>query len=125
MWPLRCRTTLGLAIVLGCLCLGQSSGTTGVEGVILIGPASVGPAKAGAPLSVPFAHATFLVEGNGVSQSFTTDNEGRFRIVLNPGHYAVKRPGPKPAIGHFGPFSVEVVKGTMTKVEWECDSGTR
>ena len=119
------EVSMGHALKVAGLCIGLLLFGV-VCGFQLRGQGQTGAAaKAGAPLSVPFAHATFLVEGNGVSQSFTTDNEGRFRIVLNPGHYAVKRPGPKPAIGHFGPFSVEVVKGTMTKVEWECDSGSR
>src|SRR5260221_481670 len=98
MQPPRSRMTLGLVVVLACLSIGETSPTTGVEGIIMIGPTDAGPTKAGAPLSAPFANATFVVEGkDGASQSFTTDTEGHFRIFLSPGHYVVSRQGPKPA----------------------------
>ncbi len=92
----------------------------------MIGPAHAGPTKAGEPGSKPFASVTFEVksESGGVT-SFTTDEQGHFRISLAPGHYTAVREGPKPAIGHFGPFDVDVVAGKMTKIEWECDSGAR
>ena len=100
--------------------------STGLEGTITIGPAHVGPTKAGEPVSKPFADATFEVKSeSGVVTSFTTDDQGRFQISLAPGHYTAARQGPKPAIGHFGPFDVDVVAGKMTRVEWECDSGVR
>jgi hypothetical protein len=57
--------------------------------------------------------------------SFTTDDQGQFRIPLAPGHYIVSVKGRKLGIGHFGPFEVDVVSGKMTKVQWKCDSGIR
>ncbi len=105
---------------------GQAQTETGIEGTIKIGPAHAGPTKAGEPDSKPFATATFEVKSEkGVVTSFTTDDQGQFRISLAPGHYTVARQGPKPAIGHFGPFEVDVAAGIVTKVEWECDSGAR
>jgi hypothetical protein len=99
---------------------------TGLEGVIMVSPTSPGPLKVDAPVSAPFKNATFIVEGEkGVVTSFTTDDAGRFRISLAPGHYKVSRKGAKPAIGNFGPFEVNVVAGQMTKVEWDCDTGIR
>ncbi len=61
----------------------------------------------------------------GEVASFTTDNEGRFRIPLAPGHYRVSIKGKKGGIGRFGPFEVDVVPGKMANVQWECDSGIR
>jgi hypothetical protein len=57
--------------------------------------------------------------------SFTTDDQGRFRVPLAPGHYTVSKEGKKRGIGRFGPFPVDVVAGQMTKVAWECDTGIR
>lgn len=105
---------------------GQAQTGTGLEGTITIGPAHVGPTKLGEPVSKPFANATFEVKNDsGVVTSFTTDDQGRFQISLAPGHYTAAQKGPKPAIGHFGPFEVDVVAGKMTTVEWDCDSGVR
>lgn len=106
-------------------CSAQSSSQTGLEGVIRIGPTQAGPIKADTPASQPFPNASFVVQNDkGAVTSFTTDDQGAFRVSLEPGHYTVVKAN-KPAIGHFGPFPVEVVAGKMTKVEWECDSGIR
>ena len=103
-----------------------SGGESGIEGVITISPANPGPIRADAPGSVPLANATFVVEkNNGEVTSFTTDDQGRFRVSLPPGHYKVSIKGRKSSIGRFGPFEVDVVPGKMTRVQWECDSGIR
>jgi len=92
----------------------------------MISPTKPGPIRADAPGSQPLANATFVVEKEkGEVASFTTDDQGRFRISVSPGHYKVSIKGRKGGIGRFGPFEVDVVAGTMTKVHWECDSGIR
>jgi len=99
---------------------------TGIEGVITLGPTHGGPARVGVPDSKPFANATFVVEiKEGVVTSFATNDQGRFRISLAPGHYSVSLRDKKPKIGRYGPFDVDVVAGQMTKVAWGCDSGRR
>ena len=117
-----------LFVVLACLSseLTRAEPDTGLEGVVTISPTAPGPMKADAPASAPLPNITFMVESEtGTTTSFTTDDSGQFRILLKPGHYQISRKGPKPAIGHFGPFEADVVAGKMTKVEWECDVGTR
>ena len=75
---------------------------------------------------MPLANATFVVENKkGTATSFTTDDQGRFRISLAPGHYTVSLKDKKGGIGRYGPFDVDVVAGHMTKVEWQCDTGMR
>jgi hypothetical protein len=75
---------------------------------------------------VPLANATFAVEkNNGEAASFITDDQGRFRISLPPGHYKISIKGRKSSIGRFGPFEADVSRGKMTSVQWECDSGIR
>ena len=115
-----------LLVVFACFSLGQTKSETGLEGVIKISPTQPGPIRADAPDSQPIANTTFVAQNEkGAETTFTTDDSGRFRVSLEPGHYTVSRKGQKPAIGHFGPFNADVVAGKMTKVEWECDSGLR
>ena len=97
---------------------------TGIEGLITVGPIHGGPARIGVPDSKPLANITFLVENEkGSVAAFTTDVEGRFRILLAPGRYRVSRKNAQPKVGRYGPFDVDVVAGQMTKVAWYCDSG--
>jgi hypothetical protein len=104
----------------------QSGSETGIEGVITISPVQAGPVRADAPSSKPLANAGFAVKNQkGEVASFITDDQGRFRTALAPGHYKVSRKGRTSGIGKYGPFEVDVVAGQMTKVQWECDSGMR
>jgi hypothetical protein len=103
-----------------------AGGESGIEGTITVSPANAGPVREGGPHSMPFANVTFVVANNhGEVTSFTTDDQGRFRSSLPPGHYQVSLKGRKSSIGRFGPFDVDVVPGKMTNVQWECDSGIR
>ena len=119
-------------LLLSCFSSAQTQPTTtpesgtGIEGVITVGPTHGGPARIGVPDSKPLASTTFIVENEkGVVTSFVTDDQGRFRISLTPGHYAVSIKDMNPKIGRYGPFDVDVVAGQMTKVAWYCDSGMR
>jgi hypothetical protein len=99
---------------------------TGIEGVITINPTRPGPVWADAPSSQPLANTAFVAENQkGEFTSFTTDDQGRFRMPLAPGHYKVSLKGRTSSIGRYGPFEVDVVAGQMTKVQWQCDSGVR
>jgi hypothetical protein len=114
------------------LCYAQPSPTsmpqveTGIEGVITISPTHGGPTRVGEVNSRPLANTTFVVANDkGSASEFTTDDQGRFKVTLAPGHYAVTRKGQQKGIGRYGPFDVNVVAGQMAKVEWRCDSGMR
>ena len=99
---------------------------TGIEGVISVGPVHGGPSRIGTPDSRPLANAAFVVENEkGAVASFTTNNQGRFRISLAPNHYTVSMKDKKGGIGRYGPFDVDVIAGQMTTVEWHCDTGMR
>ena len=125
----KCRIILVLLAVSGCFSSGQtqSGSGTGIEGVITFGPTQGGPIRADTPSSKPLANATFVVENENGAEvaSFTTDDQGRFRVPLTSGHYTVSKEGKKHGIGHYGPFDVDVVAGRMTNVQWECDTGIR
>src|SRR5438876_1378345 len=119
---------VGFVVMAACVSVAQtpSGAETGIEGTITISPVQPGPIRAGAPGSLPLANVAFAVENqNGEVASFTTDDQGRFRTSLAPGHYKVSIKGRKSGIGRYGPFEVDVVAGKMTKVQWECDSGIR
>jgi hypothetical protein len=124
------RFSIALAILI--MCAGflpgetQSGSETGIEGVITISPTRAGPVRADAPSSQPLANTAFVVENQkGAVTSFTTNDQGRFRMPLAPGHYKISLKGRTSSIGKYGPFEVDVVAGQMTKVQWECDSGIR
>ena len=52
-----------------------------LEGVILVSPASPGPATAGVPNSAPLANVDFTVKkADEIVAAFTTDDQGRFRV---------------------------------------------
>jgi hypothetical protein len=123
------QTVVALVVMLSpCISFGQvpSQGETGLEGVIVFSPTHGGPIRADEPASKPLSATSFIVEKeNAEVASFTTDDQGQFRVLLAPGHYTVVAKGPRRGIGHFGPFEVDVVAGKMTKVEWNCDTGMR
>jgi hypothetical protein len=106
--------------------LSASESQSGIEGVITVGPVHGGPTRIGVPDSRPLANTTFIAQNEkGTATSFTTDDQGRFRLSLEPGHYTVSLKDKKGGIGRFGPFEVDVVADQMTKVEWRCDTGMR
>lgn len=117
-----------MVIMAACALADESpaEGKSGVEGVITVSPAQPGPTRLGAAESIPLPNATFGVENEkGEVASFTTDDQGRFRTLVPPGHYKIALKGKRSSIGHFGPFDVDVVAGKITKVQWQCDSGMR
>ena len=120
---------LALLLMSGTLSSGESEAGrgTGIEGVVTVSPIRPGPIRKGSevPDVAPLPNAIFTV-GNekGTVTSFTTDDEGRFRLSLSPGHYVVslaENRFPRPC----GPFEIDIESGKMTKVEWRCDSGMR
>lgn len=99
---------------------------TALEGVISAGPIQGGPTKQGVPDSRPLPNIEFIVEKeNRTVASFKTDDQGRFRIPLPPGHYTISRKEGKTAVGSYGPFEVDVAAGQVKKVQWSCDTGIR
>ncbi len=97
---------------------------SGLEGSITLHTISGGPVKQGVPDSKPLANTTFDVKkGDLVVASFTTDDQGRFKISLPSGHYSISKKGWKSRVGYYGPFPVDIVAGQIKKVQWNCDTG--
>ena len=100
--------------------------STGIEGVISLGPIHGGPTREGIPNSAPVANTAFIVtDEKGTVAEFNTDDTGHFRVSLPPGHYSVSLKEKKGGVGHYGPFKVDVSAGQVAKVQWTCDTGMR
>ena len=128
------RPTVISFLILSGFCYAETSPTpipmlpngTGIEGRITISPAHPGPVRVGEEASKPLANATFVATNDGgKATEFTTDDQGHFKVLLEPGHYTITRKGQRGGIGRFGPFDALVVAGQMTRQEWRCDSGMR
>ena len=99
---------------------------TGIEGTISVSPVQGGPTRQGSSDSRPLANTAFAVNrGDRAITSFQTDEQGHFRLTLEPGHYTISRKDWKAAVGSYGPFEVSVSRGKMTAVQWKCDTGIR
>jgi hypothetical protein len=102
----------------------SSPAPSGFEGIITVAPAHPGPTREGVENSAPLPHATFIVSTEKAEvASFITDDRGRFRVSLGPGHYKVTLKEPR--VRHCGPFEVDVAAGHVTAVEWQGDTGMR
>jgi hypothetical protein len=102
-----------------------SGAGTGIEGIVSISPIHGGPSRQGVPDSAPLANTSFLVENTaGAVVTFETDDHGRFRVSLPPGHYTVRLKDLKVKHG-CGPFAVDVSTDGFKKLQWDCDSGLR
>ena len=131
MFPrLRIRALIGLVCVVRFAGVSNGetpSASTGIEGVITIGPIHGGPARAGDETdSAPLSDVAFEVTNDsGVVASFKTGTDGSFHVAIPPGHYLIRRVGSVPKIGGCRQFTVDISAGSFAKVHFECDSGIR
>ena len=119
---------LALMLMSYAVCDGEPSPppASGIEGVITFSPNHPGPIRKGEAGEAPLAETSFVVtSAAGGVKSFSTDKQGRFRILLPPGHYTITRQERTSRIGSYGPFEIDVTAGNIAKVEWRCDSGMR
>src|SRR5882724_1012078 len=125
MHPQKRAIMLALLFAPSCFLSGQtlSESATGIEGVIAISPTPLRMSREAVPCPQPFLNAPFnVLKEKAVVASFTTDEQGRFRVSVAPGHYTVSQPE-KSEIRQCGPWEADVVAGQMTKVEWYCEMG--
>jgi hypothetical protein len=120
------RVLVGVLCLIATLPLSAADSATGLEGVITVGPLYGGPSRIGVSDSRPLANTALIAENQkGTVVSFSTDDQGRFHLSLEPGHYTVSLREKRGGIGRYGPFEADVTAGQMTKVEWRCDTGMR
>lgn len=106
----------------------ESSGVSGIQGQVLIGPTCPGPVRAEPSTQCadkPF-QATFTVMNQSkqpVTQ-FQTDEQGHFQIALPPGTYILQPETPN-ALPRAADQTVTVTKGQFTDLQITFDSGIR
>jgi hypothetical protein len=120
------RVVIGGLCLIATLPLCAADPATGLEGVITVGPVHGGPSRIGLPDSKPLGNTAFIAENQkGTVVSFITDDQGRFHLSLEPGHYTVSLKEKRLGIARYGPFEADVTAGQVTKVQWRCDTGIR
>lgn len=125
MHPQKRVIMLALLFIPSWSLLGQtlSESDAGISGVIALSPTPPRMSREAVASPEPLSNAPFnVVKEKAVVASFTTDEQGRFRVSVAPGHYTVSQPE-KSEIRRCGPWEADVVAGQMTNVEWYCEMG--
>ena len=113
------RFVLILALALGLAAPTGAATGGGLYGVVMRGPVTP-VCTADAPCDAPAAGVTLIFVRNGaVVARAITAHDGRYRVVLGPGTYAVR--GPK----RMTPVSAMVLAGRMGRLNFTIDTGIR
>jgi hypothetical protein len=119
------RTLAALAVALVASSAGAATSSSGLRGVVTRGP--IAPVcAAGQPCSEPAKDVTLAFSRKGrVVRRARTNEEGRYRVALAPGLYAV-RLTPKPSIGRgLEPVRARVVRARFRRLDFSIDTGIR
>ncbi len=104
---------------------GSGQGVQGIEGQVLIGPmCPVQRVDTPCPDKPYQANISVLDQNGTLVLSFQTDDQGRFRVALDPGTYTL-RPDAGIGIAHAEAQDVTVQAGAFTPVQITYDSGIR
>ena len=119
-------STLSLAFVLAGAAAAGTTNPSGLRGVVTRGPITP-VCVAEQPCSEPAPHVMLVFSRNGhVVGRAVTNAEGRYRVRLPVGLYAVRRPGPSDPIGRgLEPDHARVRVGRFTRVAFSIDTGIR
>jgi hypothetical protein len=118
--------TLSLALVLAGAPAAATTTPSGLRGLVTRGPITP-VCVAEQPCSEPAPHVTLVFSRNGrVVGRAVTNGEGRYRVRLPAGLYAVRRPGPTDPIGRgLEPDHARVRAGRFMRVDFSIDTGIR
>jgi len=121
------RTLAALAVAFVASSAGAATGTSssGLRGLVTRGPI-VPVCVAGEPCSEPAKNVTLVFSRNGrIIRRARTNDQGRYRVALAPGLYAV-RLLPKPSIGRgLEPVRARVVRARFRRLDFSIDTGIR
>jgi hypothetical protein len=119
------RTLAALAAAVLASSAGAATSSSGLRGLVTRGP--IAPVcAAGQPCSEPAKNVMLVFSRNGrVVRRARTNDQGRYRVALAPGLYAV-RLTPKPSIGRgLEPVRARVVRARFRRVDFSIDTGIR
>ena len=117
-----------LAALLVSTALAAPAGATaasGLWGVVTRGP-TMPVCIVGRPCSAPARGLTltFWRSGRVVARA-TTNADGRYRLPLRPGLYAVRIAAPQPVGRGLEPARAQVASGRFTRLDFSLDTGIR
>jgi hypothetical protein len=118
--------TLSLALVLAGAPAAATTTPSGLRGLVTRGPITP-VCVSEQPCSEPAPHLTLVFSRNGrVVGRAVTNGEGRYRVRLPAGLYAVRRPAPTDPIGRgLEPDHARVRAGRFMRVDFSIDTGIR
>jgi hypothetical protein len=121
----RMRFVLAIVIALSLLSSAVASSTarSGLRGLVVRGPISP-VCVAEKPCTAPVEHARITFTHRSVSKSVYTGVDGRYRVLLAPGRYAVKIGGTTARFG-VKPLTAVVFAGRITVRNFTIDTGIR
>ncbi len=130
MKPIMIFVFLAVAAGLWLACGGNEAAplTSGIEGQVLLGPACP-VLREGTPCPDQPYRATIVVwdaERTKKLDTFTTDEDGRFRVALAPGEYYIDPQSPNPGAPPTGmPQTLTVPQDRFLQITIQYDSGIR
>jgi hypothetical protein len=112
-----------IAIVVLFVAVPASGATTGtgLRGLVMRGPVTP-VCQQDVSCDAPAKHVTLTFTRGGVAKSVVTGDDGRYRVVLAAGTYAVRIPS---ARFGFSPHSAVVTDGRMSVRNFSIDTGMR
>ena len=119
------RTLAALAVAVAASSTGAATSSSGLRGLVTRGPITP-VCVAGQPCSEPAKDLTLVFSRNGrVVRRTRTNDQGRYRVALAPGLYAV-RITPRPSIGRgLEPVRARVMRARFRRLDFSIDTGIR
>jgi hypothetical protein len=115
----------GLAALAAATSAGTATQATGLRGLVTRGPI-VPACRAGEACDGPARDVTLAFARNGrVVRRTTTDDNGRYRVVLAPGVYSVRLSVGTKAGPDLTPSRASVVARRVRRVDFSYDTGIR
>jgi|SRR5437588_10500354 len=123
MRPLATPAALAAAVVVSSA--GAATSSSGLRGLVMRGPITP-VCTAEQPCSEPAENVTLVFSRNGqVVRRAKTNDQGRYRVALVPGLYAV-RLTKKPSVGRgLEPGRARVMRARFRRVDFSIDTGIR